>query len=312
MAVPEYIELFDSGSGGLTTTPEGALEREVNLRWLVSAKANYPAAEEWAIEKAPMTYKQHRRARIDIRGLGNGWWEVSATYTNSAIPSEEGDAGGGDDGQQPISNTVSIDTTGGTEHITQANTINAVGQTGGVGGQLGRPRPGTEWPDMEGALNVEGDQVRGIDVTVPVFAFSETWTMPSSVMINSYIGVLYALTGTINEKPWRTFDTGEVLFMGARTEITRGASFCAVTFQFQARPTQIDFSIGQGEDKIVNINKGGWDYMQVTYDTVAKEGSIIKIPKCVYISSVYQGADFTKLLIGNEFPAVYLPNTGFQ
>ena len=298
----------------MATTEEGTLEREVTLRWLVREKASYFAAETWAIGQAPMYYKGHRRSRIDMRGIGNGWWEVSASYANAAVPPEESeeDNEDRDEPDNPISNTVSIDTTGGTEHITQANTINAVGQTGGVGGQLGYPRPGTEWPDMEGALNVEGDQVRGIDVTVPVFAFSETWTMPSALMINSYIGTLYELTGTLNEKPWRTFNTGEVLFLGARTEITRGASFCAVTFQFQARPEQIDFSIGSGEDAITNIMKGGWDYMQITYDTVAKEGSIVKVPRCVYISSVYQGKDFTRLRIGNKFPAVHLPNTGFK
>ena len=313
MAIPEYIELFDSGSGGLTTNDKGLLEREVSLRWLVNNKLNYPAAEAWATEQAPLTYKQHRRTRIDIRSLGNKWWEVTASYTNAEIQPEEGGGqqGGGDSGSDPISNTISIDTTGGTEHITQANTFENAGQTG-ENGQIGYPRPGTEWPDMEGALNVEGDQVRGIDVTVPVFNFSETWTFPSYLLVDSYIATLYELTGTINNNKWRVFDTGEVLFLGARTEITRGASASAVTFSFQVRPTMIDFSVGTGEDKIININKGGWDYMQVTYDTVAKAGSIVKIPKCVYISSVYQGKDFTRLLLGNKFPAVYLNNTGFQ
>lgn len=314
MAIPEYIELFDSGSGGLTTTEDGTLEREVTLRWLVSGKASYFAAETWAIGMAPIFYKAHRRSRIDLRGLGNSWWEVSASYTNTAVPPEENedDNEDQDEPDAPVSNTVSIDTTGAAEHITQCNYINNAGQTGGVGGQLGYPRPGTEWPDMEGALNVEGDQVRGIDVTVPTFSFSETWTMPSQIVINSYLGTLYELTGTINNNKWRNFDTGEVLFLGARTEITRGASSCAVTFQFQARPTKIDYSIGEGENKIVNIMKGGWDYQQITYDTRSEAGSTVKRPKCVYISSVYEGKDFMRLRIGNQFPAVYLANTGFQ
>ena len=311
MAIPEYIELFDSGSGGLTTNDKGLLEREVSLRWLVNNKLNYPAAEAWATEQAPLIYNEHRRTRIDIRGLGNKWWEITANYTNAAIQPDGGEEGGGDSGSDPIANTISIDTTGGTEHITQANTKNNAGQAG-QGGQLSHAVGGGLGPDLEGAINVEGDQVRGIDVTVPVFNFTETWTFPSFLLVDSYIATLYELTGTINNNKWRVFDTGEVLFLGARTEITRGASACAVTFSFQARPTMIDFSIGSEPNEIGDINKGGWDYMQVTYDTVSEAGSIIKRPKYVYISSVYEGKDFTRLLIGNKFPAVYLNNTGFQ
>lgn len=313
MPIPSYIELFDSGSGGLTTTEDGTLEREVTLRWLVSSKASYFAAETWAVGQAPMYYKGHKRSRIDLRGLGNSWWEVSASYANASVPPEESeeDNEDKDEPDNPISNTVSIDTTGGTEHITQANTVDNAGQAG-VDGQLGYARAGETQPDLEGAINVEGDQVRGIDVTVPTFSFSETWTMPSSAMINSYIGTLYELTGTINDQSWRTFKKGEVLFLGARTEITRGASFCAVTFSFQARPTLESYPIGSGPTKITVAGKGGWDYQQVTYDTVSAAGSIIKRPKYVYISSVYQGKDFKRLRIGNKFPAVYLSNTGFQ
>lgn len=312
MPIPAYIELFDSGSGGLTTNEEGTLDREVTLRWLVSSKASYFAAETWAIGQAPMYYKGHRRSRIDLRGIGNGWWEVSASYANIVPPeASDDDNEDRDEPDNPISNTVSIDTTGGTEHITQANTKDNAGQAG-ASGQAGYARAGETEPDLEGAINVEGDQVRGIDVTVPTFSFSETWTMPSSAMINSYIGTLYELTGTINNKEWRTFKKGEVLFLGARTEITRGASFCAVTFSFQARPTVEDYEIGSGDTKIEVAGKGGWDYQQVTYDTVSEDGSIIKRPKFVYISSVYQGKDFTRLRIGNKFPAVYLSNTGFQ
>lgn len=309
MPYPEFIELFDSGSGGLTTGDKGTLEREVTLKWLVSEKAGYLEAEAWAVEKAPLYYSGHRRTRLDIRGLGNYWWEVSANYTNQAIQSEEQgpDSSSSDSGGSGVSNTVSFDTTGGTEHITQVNTKNNVGKTG-VSGQLSYAAGGGIGPDLEGAINVEGDQVRGVDVTVPVFNFSETWIFPSQYVVASFIGTLYSLTGTINNKPWRVFDTGEVLFLGARGEITRGASSCSITFAFAARPTVTGITVGD----IGNIDKGGWDYLHVVYDTVAAAGSIIKRPKYVYVNSVYEGKDFTDLQIGNVFPAVYQPRQGFS
>ena len=307
MAIPEYIELFDSGSGGLTTSEDGTLQREVSLRWLVRDKANYPAAELWATNIAPLKFNEHRRNRIDIRGLGNEWWEITASYSN-AIQSESEE--GGDNASDPVSNTISIDTSGGTEHITQANTENNAGKAG-ISGQQSYAAGGGAAPNLEGAINVEGDQVRGIDVTVPVFNFSETWTFPSFLLVTQYIGTLYELTGKINKEKWRVFDVGEVLFLGARAEMTRGAAACAVTFSFQARPNS-EFSVGSGSNEIAGIEKGGWDYLQVTYDTVSEAGSIIKKPKYAYISSVYEGADFTRLLIGNKFPNVYLNNAGFQ
>lgn len=305
MAFPEFIELFDSGSGGLTSGDNGLQEREVTLKWLISGKAGYLDAENWASEQAPFNYQGHRRTRIDIRGLGNGWYEVAATYTNAGFPSEEGEQGDG--GNQGSPNSISIDTTGGTEHVTQANTKNVVGAAVSDTGQVVY-KAGAGNVDGEGALNVEGDQVRGVDVTVPQFQFTETWTFPSPYVVQTYIAVLYDLTGKINNAPWRIFDTGEVLFLGARFEMTQGASAVAITFAFSARPNVTGLSVGE----IGGIEKGGWDYMGVEYSSVAEEGSIIKKPKSVSISSVYEGGDFQGLAIGNRFPGVYLPGGSFN
>ena len=302
MAYPEVIELFDSGSGGLTTNDKGLFEREVVLRWLVSGKNGYLAAEEWAVENAPVQNQGHRRTRLDIRGLGNGWYEVAASYTNAAFvePEETGDTGGGgDDGK---ANSISIDTTGGTEHITQANPA-------GTGTkQTAFAKVGLTAPDMKGALNFEGDQVRGIDVTVPQFNFTETWTFPSEWVVQNYIATLYSLTGKVNSKPFRIFVAEEVLFLGARFEMQQGGSAVAITYSFSARPNAEDLEVG---DVTVDF-KAGWDYMQVVYETVSADGSIIKRPKFVYVSSVYEKADFSLLSIGTEYPGVYLPGGSFD
>jgi hypothetical protein len=52
--------------------------------------------------------------------------------------------------------------------------------------------------------------------------------------------------------------------------------------------------------------------MSVTYETAAVGDSIIKRPKFVYVSSVYEGGDFTKLNIGGTtFPEVWQPKKDF-
>lgn len=304
MAYPEVIELFDSGSGGLTIGEDGNVEREVTLRWLVSQKANYLAAEQWAVDNAPLCLSGHRRSRLDIRGLGNYWWEISAQYVNSAL------CFGGGDGNNPsppdpesddlVSSSISFDTTNSTAHITQANSRNPAGLTD-FSGQSGYAAGGLAAPDTDGAIDIEGDQVRGVDVTVPAFSFTETWSLPSAVLIDDYVSTLYSMTGKINNARWRNFDTGEVLFLGARGDVARGNGTCQITFSFSASPNKEGIKIGS----ITGINKGGWDYLTVTYKTETDAGSLVKRPQYVYVNSVYEGGDFSKLKLGTRFPRVF-------
>lgn len=304
MSYPEIIELFDSGAGSLSLQQDsGLLDRQITFRWLMSDKASYYAAESRALEIAPLYVGKNIRRTIEIRGLGNKWWEVSATYSNPSI--QESDSG--DDGNNsPISNTISFDTTGGTEHVTSVYNPNGDPNPtqGGIDGQQGFWRDGqaATLPDLEGAIGVEGDQVKGVDRVVPMFNFTETWQFPAQLVAETYIKTLYQMTGTVNLNAWRMFDPGEVLFMGARAEITRGAAVVPVTFTFSARPNRFGFKVGA----VDGIQKNGWDYMHVMYETASEPGvaSIIKRPQFVFINCVYPASDFMQLNIGNQFPAV--------
>jgi len=305
MAYPEQIALFDSGSGGLTTKDDGLIERDVTLKWLVSNRSNYLQAEAKATELAPAELRGHRRTRIDIRSLGAGWWEVSAQYTNPAIEAEGGEEDQGGGGTEGVANAIAFDTTGATEHITQVYTgPDKVGQ-GAALGQVPYWRLGEDAlvPELEGAINVQGDQVNGVDRVVPIFNWTETWNFPSAYIIDEYVATLYELTGTINREPWRIFRFGEVLFMGARAEITRGAGMAAITFSFAARPTEENFKVGQ----IEIVQKGGWDHLSIMYEQKASHGKLIRQPQFVWIDTIYPAKDFERLSIGNEYPAVHLP-----
>ena len=309
MAYPEKIELFDSGSGGLTTQDDGRLRREVTLRWLLPNQVSYAAAEKKGEEIAPLDWAGHRRSRLDVRSLGNKWYELSADY-GTLIIEGDGNDNNGDNGDDPTANTISFDTTGGSEHITQSFQTNndnwgeqVAGSTTGIKGQIGHGRPGEGAlvPDLEGAINVEGDQVKGTDKVVPVFNFSETWVFPASMLVTEYIATLYDLTGTVNKSDWRVFSAGEVLFMGARGEITRNAPAASITFSFCARPNRSTFKVGEIE---VQSGKLGWEQMSVMYETSAGPATIIRRPKFVFINTVYGGKDFARLAIGNKFPQI--------
>lgn len=312
MPYPEIIELFDSGTGSLSLQEEsGILDRQLTFRWLMSDKESYYKAEERALEIAPLYVGKNIRKTLEIRGLGNKWWEVSATYSNPSVQNDEegGDNGNNSPGGDPVSNTISFDTTGGTEHVSAVYNPNGDPNPtqGGIEGQQGHWRPGEAdtLPDLQGAIGVEGDQVKGVDRVVPIFNFSETWQFPAELVTESYAKTLYQMTGTVNLSAWRMFDPGEVLFMGARGEITRGAAVIPITFTFSARPNRFGFKVGD----IEGIQKNGWDYMHVMYETASEAGvaSIIKRPQFVFINCIYPASDFMLLNIGNEFPEVGVP-----
>jgi hypothetical protein len=305
MAYPQVIELFDSQSGGLTLNDDGILVRDKSLRWLVSGMASYDAAETKGNELAPVYLGDLRRNRLDVRSLGNRWYEITASY-DVKLPDSEQNEDGGDDS---IANTLSFDTTGGTEHITQTIDQNnnakllAQGSNVGLSGQMVHARSGEDAtkPDLQGAINVEGDQVKGIDKVVPLFNWSETWVVPMQRMTNKYIGDLYHATGKVNYKDWKIFKAGEVLFMGVRGEATRGATAASLTFSFSARPN-IDTYFKVGDVEVGG--KQGWEQMSVMYETAATSGTIFRRPKYVAINAIYEAVDFSVLAIGGSFPAV--------
>jgi hypothetical protein len=308
MAYPEFIELFDSGAGSLAANDDGTLTRDVSLKWLVSNKAGYLEAEEWGLGMAPEIFQGHRRQNLVSRPLGNKWWEIEAAYTNKAINSDGGegsDNGGG--GSDPIAHTVAFDTTGATEHITST----FLSGSGGQQGETVHTRPGETENIVyfDGAINVQGDSVQGVDIVVPQFNFTETWTMPSSWILNSYVEKLYKLTGTVNKSQFRCFKQGECLFLGARCEMTRGSSLASVTYQFAARPTRENFKVGAGSSAIEVNFKRGWEYMWVRYGKSVSSNTLIQRPLSVHVNAIYELEDFAALSIGTKFPTVYQPKS---
>jgi hypothetical protein len=296
MAIPDVIELFDSGTGSLTRSDDGTFSREVSLRWLLKDIPNYAAAEAKGRQQAPDAWAGHFRSRLDVQPLGSGWWLATAVYATPTA--NDGNQQEGGEGELfPAS--VAFDTTGGTEHITQAY----YDGDAEWGGEERFAREG-QAPEMEGAINVNGDQVNGIDIVVPVFNFTETWTIPAAYMTATFVNALYSLTGKINNARFRVFNRGECLFMGARGEMARGDFKAVITFSFAARPNEENKKIG----RIDGIFKGGWDYLWVWYEDTTDNANLIKRPKYVYVDKIYGEGDFSRLGIGTNFPQLYVPS----
>ena len=108
--------------------------------------------------EAPASYVGLPIQDYDFRPLGNQIWEAAVHYGLK---------------KQTNESSYTFDTGGGTAHITQAR-------------QTIARYPGTA-PNCEGAIGVSGDSVEGVDITVPVFNFTETHFLPVAFIDAAYI-----------------------------------------------------------------------------------------------------------------------------
>lgn len=236
------------------------------------------AARNAAETTSPATYDSQPRQSVSVEPVGDELWEAVVRY---------GKAPGGSL-PEPGESVFSFDTGGGTQHITQSKeTVSSHAPSGGSA------------PDFGGAIGVTADGVEGVDITVPVFHFSETHYKPDEQITPAYKGVLFSLTGKVNADTFRGFQPGEVLFLGAsgskRAQVGEEEDW-EITYRFAASPNVTGLSIGP----INGISKKGWEYLWVRYadqeDTTAK--AIVKRPIAAYVERVYESGNFAALDLG--------------
>jgi hypothetical protein len=201
---------------------------------------------------------------------GDGQWVVTVRY-GIRPPSEVGES------------SFAFDTSGGTQHITQS-----------LGTVASYAASGTP-PDFGGAVGVTHDSVEGVDITIPVYSFSETHYLDDAFVTPAYKGTLFNLTGKVNDAAFKGLAAGECLFLGA-SGAKRGTADWEITYRFAGSPNRTGLVVGP----ITGIAKKGWEYMWVRYadseDTAAN--AIVKKPVAVYIEKVYDEGDFSALGIG--------------
>jgi len=261
MAIEVY-EKFDSGSHS---------GENVELVYHVGGTDDDLTAMSALLATSPVFYDGLVRQHPSLERVGEDFWEGTVPY-GPRKPPETGDS------------SFSFDTGGGTQHITQSlQTISK------------NAAPGEQAPDFKGAIGVTHDNVEGVDITTPVYNFSETHYLATAAVTGAYKGTLFSLTGKVNNDSFRGFAAGEVLFLGASGS-KRGEEDWEIAFRFAANPNVTGLVIGD----IVVPEKKGWEYLWVRYadaeDDVAKV--LVKKPLAVYVEKVYELGDFSGLGIG--------------
>jgi hypothetical protein len=227
-----------------------------------------------------------RRKGITIKGIGKMCFECTGEYT-TLVPVVDGGGGGDEnkpeDNRQFVPGSIAWDTTGATEHITSALEERVIGGSGSEA--------------FEGAINVQGTSVQGIDKVVPAMKYSETWIMPAQVGLSTaFVQAVYSLTGTVNASQFRAFQPGEALFMGGRAQWSGDQPYTTVTFDWQARANDPEFYV----KGLPQTTKEGWEYPWVVYEPHSSaSGLLVQRPKCLVIDQIYKKKDWSGLGIGS-------------
>jgi hypothetical protein len=252
------IEKFDSREA-----TEGLEQPSAEMLFVVTGTEDESAVRATVESTVPGFYMGLPFQEYHIKHLGNGIWDASARFSK----------------HDPKESTFSFDTGGGTQHITQS--IKTVAKYG---------TPGHPAPDFKGAIGVTTDSVEGVDITVPVYNFTETHYLPSSLVTPAYKALLFFLTGKVNKSLFKGFQAGEVLFLGASGS-KRGKDDWEITFRFAASPNVTNLKVGD----IEGIDKRGWEYLWVRYADAEDEKVLVKQPIAVYVERVYEEEDLNAL-----------------
>jgi len=167
-----------------------------------------------------------------------------------------------------------FDTTGGTVHLTQAKE------------EIAR-YPTATAPNQLGAIAVDGDEVKGIEITIPAMKVNVSYKHPLGVMTLARAKFLNNMTGMVNSDSFLTFAPGEVLFLGARGADGTNAE-ASVSYSFAMAANATGLTIGS----IAGVAKKGWEVAWIRYqDTITtadgKENPT-RVPKYVYVDRVYE------------------------
>lgn len=252
-------------------------DESAELTYVVRGTDSDVTARTELLTASPITHNGLKRDDAEVEELALGMWLGVVRYVSSSgTPPEVGES------------SFSFETRGGTQHITQSLAT--------VGSYASGDIPAA--PDFKGAIGVTADGVEGVDITVPVYTFSETHHLAGTTVTTGYKSTLFGLTGRVNDAAFKGLAAGECLFLGAAGS-KRGTSVdepWEISFAFAGSPNVTGLSVGT----INGIAKKGWEYLWVRYqeaeDAAAK--MLIRKPVAAYVERVYREGSFSSLGIG--------------
>lgn len=178
--------------------------------------------------------------------------------------------------------TFNWDTTGGT--VTRQFSLETIAKY-----------PSATAPSYDQAIDVQGDEIKGVDVVSPQMRFSLTIRHPLGVLSPNYAKLMQGITGKVNSTPFLQWAAGEVLFLGASGADGRQTE-ASCRYDFAVSPNVTGLTIGS----VTGVAKKGWELIWVKFKdetkTVSSTTYIVKVPQFVYVERVYETADLAGII----------------
>lgn len=281
------IRLIENIDSRETDSFSNGVLRRVSFHYTLEGTSSDYTARLLIENSVAELYRGLKRSTINLSPVwvddkaDAGVWEAIVDYVpqTDAAP-EIGDS------------TFSFDTAGGTQHLTQSIlTRHEIVPDG---------EPAIS---HKGAIGVSSQGVEGVDITVPIYNFSETHWIADSTVTDAYKGKLFRLTGKTNLAPFKGCERGECLFLGASGS-KRGDEDWEVTFRCAGSPNMENIPIGATPAVPAGImtvpDKRGWEYLWVQYaEREAASGKVIvSEPIAAFVEQVYYEGDLADLGIG--------------
>lgn len=243
----------------------------------IPAALDAPYAVELTAAQLHVTQSKQTVYSAGLGAGGTGYWQTTTTYAA---------------GQKVTAN--------GNIYRCATPGTSSGGGTGPAGTGTGIPDGGTglTWdyvqstvgaaPDYKRAIGVTRDRVQGVDVFAPKFEFSVT-NKHSNVGFPT-LKYWYSLVAHTNRKTFKTFQPGEVLYLGSSGRAVPGGYWVA-THRFAASPNLTGVQVSPD----FKVDKKGWEYVWATYGPQRIANSVLQLPTNVYVERVYDEGDFDLL-----------------
>jgi hypothetical protein len=164
--------------------------------------------------------------------------------------------------------------------------------TSGGSWMLADPNSLGTGPNYKNAIGVTRDGVEGTDIFTPKFEF--TWGQQVFPVNLPYLRRLRSGVAKTNDRKWRGFATGEVLYLGATGSCGPG-NVWTLAHKFAVGE---NLEAVQLSPNLVVPGKKAWEYLWAAYGYDADPNVISQTPVAAYVEKVYRSVNFSSLGLG--------------
>lgn len=176
--------------------------------------------------------------------------------------------------------SISFSAVGGTVHIT--NSLQSIARYGEAGLN--------DAPDMKGALDYDGEEVRGTDKISPQCKMTVAFSHPQGVFSMDRCRQLARHVAYVNSDNFFGFAPGEVLF----------AAFDGSVGSEQDTTIQYEYLLQENAEGLAfgdvdGVDKKGWHYLWIRYMDDEDADLPVRIPQHVYVERIYEETGYNAL-----------------